>query len=89
MSSPTLPATSAGAAKRMTCQNGKFHGMTASTTPSGWKSHARVLAFGGDVLGGEHRLGVLGVVAAGGGALGGLVPRGLTRLPISSVIRRA
>jgi hypothetical protein len=34
-SSPTLPATSAGAAKRITCQNGKFHGITASTTPSG------------------------------------------------------
>jgi hypothetical protein len=24
-----------GAAKRNTCQNGKFHGITASTTPSG------------------------------------------------------
>jgi len=28
-------AMSAGAAKRMTCQKGKFHGMTASTGPSG------------------------------------------------------
>jgi hypothetical protein len=27
---------SAGAAKRTTCQNGKFQGMTASTTPRGW-----------------------------------------------------
>ena len=32
---PALPAMSAGAANRKTCQNGKFHGMTASTTPSG------------------------------------------------------
>ena len=30
-----LPAISAGARKRITCQNGKFHGMIASTTPSG------------------------------------------------------
>ena len=30
-----LPAMSAGAANRKTCQNGKFHGMTASTTPNG------------------------------------------------------
>ena len=35
LSSPTLPAISAGAAKRMTCQSGKFHGMTASTGPMG------------------------------------------------------
>ena len=34
-SSPTLPAISAGAANRITCQSGKFHGMTASTGPSG------------------------------------------------------
>ncbi len=34
---PALPAMSAGAAKRNTCQNGKFQGMTASTTPSGSK----------------------------------------------------
>ncbi len=33
---PTLPAMRPGAAKRKTCQNGKFHGMIASTTPSGW-----------------------------------------------------
>jgi hypothetical protein len=33
--SPTFPAASAGAAKRTTCQNGKFHGITASTTPNG------------------------------------------------------
>ena len=32
-----LPAMSAGAAKRKTCQNGKFHGITASTGPSGSK----------------------------------------------------
>ena len=36
LSRPTLPAMSAGAAKRSTCQYGKFHGMTASTGPSGW-----------------------------------------------------
>ena len=35
LSSPTLPAISAGAAKRNTCQNGKFHGITASTAPIG------------------------------------------------------
>src|SRR6266581_4705671 len=34
---PALPAMSAGAANRKTCQNGKFQGMTASTTPNGWK----------------------------------------------------
>ena len=37
LSRPTLPAISAGAAKRNTCQNGKFHGITASTGPSGSK----------------------------------------------------
>ena len=30
-----LPAIRAGAAKRTACQNGKFHGMIASTTPKG------------------------------------------------------
>ena len=30
-----LPAIIEGAAKRKSCQNGKFHGMIASTTPSG------------------------------------------------------
>ena len=35
-SSPTLPTISAGAAKRITCHIGKFHGMMASTAPSGW-----------------------------------------------------
>ena len=34
--SPTLPAISAGAAKRIACHSGKFHGMTARTGPSGW-----------------------------------------------------
>ena len=33
--SATLPAISVGAAKRITCQNGKFQGITASTAPSG------------------------------------------------------
>ena len=35
LSRPTLPAARAGAAKRIACQSGKFHGMIASTTPSG------------------------------------------------------
>jgi hypothetical protein len=35
-SNPTLPAASAGAAKRNTCQNGKFHGMIARIGPIGW-----------------------------------------------------
>jgi hypothetical protein len=30
-----FPAISAGAAKRKACQSGKFHGMMASTGPSG------------------------------------------------------
>ena len=36
LSRPTLPTISAGAAKRITCHRGKFHGMTARTGPSGW-----------------------------------------------------
>ncbi len=36
LSTAPFPAMSAGAAKRITCQKGKFHGMIASTTPSGW-----------------------------------------------------
>ena len=36
LSRPTLPAINAGAANRTACQSGKFHGITASTTPSGW-----------------------------------------------------
>ncbi len=36
-SRPTFPAIRAGAAKRNTCQKGKFHGMIASTGPIGWK----------------------------------------------------
>ncbi len=35
-SSPALPAISPGAAKRKTCQKGKFQGMIASTGPKGW-----------------------------------------------------
>jgi len=35
LSRPTLPAISAGAANRTACHSGKFHGITASTTPSG------------------------------------------------------
>ena len=33
LSSPTLPAIRAGAANRMACQSGKFHGMMARTGP--------------------------------------------------------
>ena len=36
LSSPTLPAISAGVANRIACQSGKFHGMMARTGPSGW-----------------------------------------------------
>ena len=32
---PAFPAINAGAANRKTCQNGKFHGMIASTVPRG------------------------------------------------------
>ena len=35
LSSAALPAASAAQANRSTCQNGKFHGITAKTTPSG------------------------------------------------------
>jgi hypothetical protein len=35
LSRPTLPAIKPGAANRNTCQNGKFHGITASTGPIG------------------------------------------------------
>jgi hypothetical protein len=38
LSSATFPAASAGAANRTTCQKGKFHGITARITPSGWKA---------------------------------------------------
>lgn len=31
---PTLPAINAGAANRTACHSGKFHGITASTTPA-------------------------------------------------------
>ena len=52
-----LPAISAGAAKRMTCQKGKFHGMIASTVPSGLERHvalggARLVRLVGEKLGG-------------------------------------
>ena len=36
LSSITLPAVRAGKPARNACQNGKFHGMTARITPSGW-----------------------------------------------------
>jgi hypothetical protein len=35
LSRPALPAIRAGAANRKTCHSGKFHGITARTTPTG------------------------------------------------------
>ena len=64
-----LPAISAGAAQRMSCQNGKFHGMIASTTPSGSQRDVAGRGVGGDLLAGEVAFGVLGEVLAGPGAL--------------------
>ena len=83
MSRPTLPAISAGAANRTTCQSGKFHGMTASTTPSGGSGAYACdapTAAGVDRLVGEEALGVLGVEAHALRALGRLGPRGRERL---------
>ena len=37
LSTPVLPAMRPGTAKRNTWYRGKFQGMTASTTPRGWK----------------------------------------------------
>jgi len=42
-----FPAMNAGAAKRTTCQNGKFQGMTARTTPSGSNATRLRVAFDG------------------------------------------
>ena len=39
-----LPAIMPGDANRKTYKNGKFHGITASTTPSGWKMTKLLLA---------------------------------------------
>ncbi|SGN98611.1 Uncharacterised protein [Mycobacterium tuberculosis] len=36
LSRPTFPAISTGAANRTACHRGKFHGITARITPSGW-----------------------------------------------------
>ena len=70
LSRPTLPAIRAGARKRKTCQKGKFQGMTARMTPSGSQ---RTTASSGAVrrpAPAQDAGGVLGVEAAGGGALG-------------------
>src|SRR4029079_12026606 len=45
LSTAVFPAASAGAANLITCQNGKFHGMIASTVPSGGNSTAEYVAF--------------------------------------------
>ena len=81
--SAPLPAISAGAAKRKTCQNGKFHGITASTTPSGLKvtnASAPPMSTGSAR---EVALGVLGEVVAVEGAfldLGAAVVEGFAHL---------
>ena len=79
-SSPTLPAMSAGAAKRKTCQNGKFHGITASTGPMRLVGTKLRDGVGLDDLVAQELLGMLGVVAAAPRALGRLLHRGLDRL---------
>ena len=82
-STAPLPAISAGAAKRNTCQNGKFHGITASTTPSGLKvtkASAPPMSTGSSR---EEACGVLGEVVAVDGALldlGAAVGEGLAHL---------
>ena len=50
LSTPPLPAISAGAAKRNTCQKGKFQGMIASTRPSGSKRDVAPARVGRDRL---------------------------------------
>ncbi len=67
--SPTFPAMSAGAAKRKTCQKGKFHGMTARIGAERVEAHETLRGVGGGGLGGEEARGVLGVVVAPPGAL--------------------
>ena len=51
---PALPAIRAGAAKRNTCQNGKFHGMIASTVPERLVAHPAARPGGLDVLVGQE-----------------------------------
>ena len=76
LSSPTLPAISAGAAKRNTCQNGKFQGMTARTGPIGRNRTNDRVAEAFTSSSARKRSRVLGVVAADPGALLRLPDRG-------------
>ena len=61
---PTLPAISAGAAKRKTCQKGKFHGITARTGPSGIEADVAARRVRLARLRREEGLGVLRVEVA-------------------------
>ena len=69
LSRPTFPAISAGAAKRKTCQNGKFHGMMARIGPIGWKVTKLRLAAGLHDLVGQEALAFVRVVATAPGTL--------------------
>ena len=69
LSTPALPAISAGAAKRNTCQNGKFQGITASTTPSGLKVRNACAALDLHRLARQVGGGPVGEMLAGAGAL--------------------
>ncbi len=80
LSRPTLPTMSAGAANRITCQSGKFHGMTASTTPMRLVVHVGVRGRGRDGLVGQQALAVVGEPAQTQGALGHLGLGGGERL---------
>ncbi len=80
MSRPTLPAIRAGAAKRTTCQKGKFQGITASTSTQRLVGNEAALGLRFDELVGQKFLGPVGVKVAAQGALlgfGAAVGQGL------------
>ena len=79
---PSVPARRT----RNTCQNGKFHGMIASTAPSGWYARSFAVALARHRRLGEHRAPRLGVEPAPRRALLRLFAAGLTSLPISSAM---
>jgi len=54
-------------ANRITCQNAKFHGITANTTPRGWELDTLIGIL--DRLGDQEARSMLGIVTAGNGAL--------------------